>query len=300
MATRRDVLAGMVGAAGAWALGGLARATGGAPAVVTMPLRPGRSNLVAVTGAAPGEAVELWVGTGGLGGPTCPAALGGACLDLAGSVQPVGRAVADASGLARLTLPVPAAAAGRVIGLQAVLGAPGAQLVAEASLVRVLGARCAATSVNALGPYYLPGSPLRDDFDLYGEPGTPFTLQGHLVTTGCAAIAGATIEVWHADPAGDYDNLSPEMRYRGALTTGATGQFCLRTLRPGAYAQGGAARPTHLHLRVSTNGVERLVTQLYPADDPLAATTPAARPDLLLQVFPDPAGGQRAATWLAI
>ncbi|HMV68870.1 MAG TPA: hypothetical protein PKA64_18625, partial [Myxococcota bacterium] len=114
----------------------------------------------------------------------------------------------------------------------------------------------------------------------------------HVVDASGAPLVGVDLEVWHADPAGDYDLTTPEMRYRGVMTSGAAGEWCLTTLRPGVYASGGVTRPCHLHVRLSRGGVERLVTQLYPGDDPLVG---GVRRALVMSMVDDGAGGQRSA-----
>jgi len=125
---------------------------------------------------------------------------------------------------------------------------------------------CTATTPDALGPYYRAGAPAR--VDLAGdEPGTPLAITGRVTDTGCAPLAGARIEIWQADAAGDYH----DDRLRGTLTADAAGAFALSTIMPGRYLQATGFRPAHLHLRLSAPGFRTVVTQIYFAGDPYLA-----------------------------
>jgi protocatechuate 3,4-dioxygenase beta subunit len=286
--SRRELLIGAAGLLGAAAIGGRAEATGAPLRLVTAPLRAGRSSRVRVSGAPPGAMVSLCVGVGGVGPGPC---LGLACLDVAAPVRVVASAAADASGVASFLLPVPAGVAGREVGLQGIVDGTGE--VTPSVLTKILGLPLGRTPVNPLGPYFLPNAPVRDDLDLYGEAATPWLLEGHVVSTAGVPMPGVTIEVWHADPAGDYDLTSADMRYRGTIVSGAAGEWCLRTLRPGVYGAPGATRPCHAHIRLSMAGAELLVTQLYPDDDPQVIAG-GARAGLVVRMVDDPSGVQRA------
>lgn len=50
-------------------------------------------------------------------------------------------------------------------------------------------------------------------------------------------IFGAEVDIWHASPAGFYENQDAEqadMNLRGKFTTDADGRFWLRTIKMGA------------------------------------------------------------------
>ena len=140
---------------------------------------------------------------------------------------------------------------------------------------------CVPTEDDIEGPFYRAGAPERDDLVVPGDTGTPLRLSGRVRTAdGCAPIAGAVVDVWHADPAGAYDNASSAWRYRGRVTTSPDGAWQLRTLEPGRYLNGAQYRPSHVHLKVWVDGVERLTTQLYFPDDPYNALDPWYAPEL--------------------
>jgi len=130
-----------------------------------------------------------------------------------------------------------------------------------------LGVACVETPADVQGPFYVAGVPVREDLDLYGDAGPRLTLDGVVLDTACAPIEAAVVEIWHVGPNGNYDNHSPEMRYRGQTSTAADGSYHFHTLMPVYYG----VRPLHVHLKVWIAGVEKLTTQIYFDDDPVAA-----------------------------
>jgi protocatechuate 3,4-dioxygenase beta subunit len=85
-------------------------------------------------------------------------------------------------------------------------------------------------------------------------------------------LAGAMVEVWHADPHGRYPHpsdlnpaqIDPNFTGYGVTTTVADGGFKFRTTKPGPYPTStkGWWRPPHIHFQVTTQW-DRLVTQMY-------------------------------------
>ncbi len=91
-----------------------------------------------VTGAAPGEVVHFGGAAGAGGAGPCPAALGGVCLELGPGAVALGSAAADASGVATLSVTVPAAIPPNpVLVVQAAIvrGAAGADSVTTPAVV---------------------------------------------------------------------------------------------------------------------------------------------------------------------
>ncbi|MFG0330713.1 MAG: hypothetical protein ACF8PN_12550 [Phycisphaerales bacterium] len=84
-----------------------------------------------VRGAAAGERAVFAYSFAGVGNGPCPPALGGLCIDLLAPVTVMGQSVADAAGMASLTLRVPPNAPLREVSTQAVIrrGAGGADSV---------------------------------------------------------------------------------------------------------------------------------------------------------------------------
>ena len=121
---------------------------------------------------------------------------------------------------------------------------------------------CAVTPTETVGPYPsvtdLFRSDIRED-----RPGTPLTLTITVVDTnnGCSPVAGANVEIWQCDAAGNYSqygNQTTRTYLRGIQTTNASGQVMFTTIFPGWY-QG---RATHIHVEVVRNGASAKVTQL--------------------------------------
>ncbi len=134
-------------------------------------------------------------------------------------------------------------------------------------------ASCEPTDDDIEGPFYRSNAPERDDLAVDGDEGVPLNLSGRVFgADGCTPIAGAVVDLWHADPDGAYDNDSAAMKYRGRVTTDANGRWAFQTLEPGRYLNGAQYRPAHLHIKIWVGGVEKLTTQLYFPGDPFNAT----------------------------
>lgn len=169
------------------------------------------------------------------------------------------------------------------------------------------------------GPYYLPDQaqlpaectlPMRPD-----EKGAPLVLSGQVRSVDGTPLAGATIEIWHADADGYYSGFAPGVpdgNLRGVVTADDQGRFSISTVEPAPYeipkdgptgkliAAAGwhAWRPAHLHLMVHAPGHETLTTQLYFKggqwlDSDVAQAT---KPELVLDPQPD-GQGRRVASY---
>lgn len=138
------------------------------------------------------------------------------------------------------------------------------------------------------GPFYradAPDLPLGADLCRNGA-GLPLSVQGQVLGPDHRPLAGAVVEVWHANGAGRYENQDPdnqpEHNLRGRFRADAQGCFHFRTIRPGGYALpddgpvGQIARrlglsldrPAHVHFAVTAPGHRRLVTAFFDRDDP--------------------------------
>ena len=100
-----------------------------------------------------------------------------------------------------------------------------------------------------------------------GKAGTPLTLQLSLVhaDADCAPLAGANVEVWHADADGIYSEYATAANpgsaattyLRGIQSSDSAGRVTFRTVFPGWYA----ARAAHVHVRIYRDMVLRKTTQ---------------------------------------
>jgi len=114
-----------------------------------------------------------------------------------------------------------------------------------------------ATPSETAGPFYKPRSPHRASLIEPRDAARQMRLSGHVLTTRCKPIAGALIDIWHADARGRYDLQG--FRYRGHLFTDAQGAYDIATIVPGIYE----GRTRHIHVRVQPPGSAILTTQLY-------------------------------------
>ncbi|WP_137892965.1 intradiol ring-cleavage dioxygenase [Ramlibacter sp. 2FC] len=145
-----------------------------------------------------------------------------------------------------------------------------------------------ATETTVLGPFYLGEHRLMPNgADLApAATGERLYMAGTVRGVDGQPLAGATIDVWHADRDGFYDAQKPELggapSMRGRFRTDAKGCFSFRSLVPASYpiphdgpvgdllkATGRhPMRPAHVHFHVSAPGHEALVTHVFFSGDP--------------------------------
>jgi protocatechuate 3,4-dioxygenase beta subunit len=123
-------------------------------------------------------------------------------------------------------------------------------------------ASCAVTPTETIGPYPSRTDMFRSDVR-ENRQGTPLTLTIKVVnvSSACAAVSGADVEIWHVDAAGDYSQYGSQTGatfLRGIQTTNAAGEVTFTTIYPGWY-QG---RATHIHGEVTMAGRLVKVTQM--------------------------------------
>lgn len=167
-----------------------------------------------------------------------------------------------------------------------------------------------------LGPFHLPDAPvLEAPFQLPqrpDEPGTPLRFSGQVLDVAGEPIAGARLDVWQADSAGCYSGFMPGPpagNLRGQVISDERGRYEVRTVDPGPYtipldgptgrmtaaANWSPWRPAHIHLIVSADGHEPLVTQLFiDSSDYLHDDVASAVKDSLI-VHPEPDGSGGSA-----
>ena len=148
------------------------------------------------------------------------------------------------------------------------------------------------TSANLLGPFWRAGAPRMPNgasIVRSPTPGPPLFFTGRIVDLEGRPVAGAEIDVWHASPAGLYENQDPtqaEWNLRGRFTSDAAGVFSYRSVKPAGYpvpmdGPTGALlraqrrhpfRPAHLHCLIYKQGFKTITSQIYSHDDPLLET----------------------------
>ena len=144
------------------------------------------------------------------------------------------------------------------------------------------------TDSSLLGPFYRDGAPEQPlGASIAGNtPGEAVVVRGRVTDGRGRPLAGAMLDVWQAAPNGKYDIQIQEehlggMNLRGRFRTGAEGRDQFRSVKPKSYpvpddgpvgmllrAQGRHPyRPAHIHVIVSAEGYEPLITALYIAGD---------------------------------
>jgi protocatechuate 3,4-dioxygenase beta subunit len=155
------------------------------------------------------------------------------------------------------------------------------------SLVDILehGADRTFTESTVLGPFYVGGSPWRDDganIAIDDPGGQPTHVSGVVRGADGSALAGAVLDIWQTGSQGIYavqDASQPEDNLRGRFRTDRQGRYSFRTVRPVPYAipndgpvgQMLAAtgrhpwRAAHIHAIVSAPDYETLTTHIFDA-----------------------------------
>lgn len=140
------------------------------------------------------------------------------------------------------------------------------------------------------GPLYVAGAPEQQGFGRIDD-GTETNaevlfMQGQVLSEAGQPVAGAKVEVWHANLMGTYshfDTSQSDFNLRGTIVTDAQGRYQFRSFIPVGYSvppngstdqllkQLGrhGSRPAHIHFFVSAPGYRKLTTQINIEDDPL-------------------------------
>jgi len=145
-----------------------------------------------------------------------------------------------------------------------------------------------ATEQTLFGPFYLGGVKTAEDgTDISaGVTGDPLFVKARVTGVDGTSIAGATVDVWHADAEGFYDLQDPSwtpdaMKLRAVFKTDIEGRFSFRTILPCAYpiptdgpvgellraTNRSAMRPAHIHFMVSAPRYDRLITHIFVEGD---------------------------------
>jgi catechol 1,2-dioxygenase len=160
-----------------------------------------------------------------------------------------------------------------------------------------------ATESTVLGPFHVPGSPLRDYGANIAElaSGLPAWVHGRVVdaTTG-EPLAGAEVDVWQNGDNRLYavqDPTAPEDHLRGRFRTRDDGSYAFLAVRPTPYpipddgpvghmlASTGRHpwRPAHIHMIVRAQDYQTLVTHIFDSKSDYLDTDAvfAVKPSLL-------------------
>jgi catechol 1,2-dioxygenase len=131
------------------------------------------------------------------------------------------------------------------------------------------------------GPLYVAGAPLTKGearMDDGTDPGEPFIIEGQVRSEDGAIIAGAVVDLWHANSKGGYSFIDGEQapyNLRRRIATDENGRYLARSIVPNGYGcppesctrqamnllGRHAERPAHVHFFVSAPGYRKLTTQ---------------------------------------
>jgi len=139
------------------------------------------------------------------------------------------------------------------------------------------------------GPLYVAGAPLCEGacrMDDGSEEGvaTVMHLEGQVFDLHAQPLAGATVDLWHANTKGTYSFFDPsqsEYNLRRRIITDAEGRYRARSIVPSGYGcdpQGPTQeclnqlgrhgqRPAHVHFFISAPGHRHLTTQINLSGD---------------------------------
>jgi protocatechuate 3,4-dioxygenase beta subunit len=178
-------------------------------------------------------------------------------------------------GSTATTAPTTAAAASPTINAEAQTAAATVE-VANATAMPACVVRPEVTE----GPYYVNEDLNRSD--IRSDPssgavkeGIPLALTfkvSQVTSSGCAALPGAKVEIWHCDAAGIYSDVSDpgfntkgQQFLRGYQVTDANGNAAFTTIYPGWYR----GRAVHIHFKVHPDANTVFTSQLF-FDDALS------------------------------
>jgi protocatechuate 3,4-dioxygenase beta subunit len=155
------------------------------------------------------------------------------------------------------------------------------------SLVDLVNAAQGATESTVLGPFYVPGAPVRAMGEHIGRPqdGSPTLVRGRVSDLTGQPLPGATLDVWQSSGNGLYDTQDPgqpPFNLRGVFVTGPDGGYEFRAVRPVSYpipVDGPVGdllraagrhhwRAAHIHAIVSAPGHRSVTTHIFDADNP--------------------------------
>ncbi|HKZ15633.1 MAG TPA: dioxygenase [Solirubrobacterales bacterium] len=141
------------------------------------------------------------------------------------------------------------------------------------------------TESTVLGPFYVPGSPLRESGERLDEmpSGEPAWVHGRVFSTDGRPLAGAELDVWQNGDNELYavqDPKAPDDHLRGRFVTDVDGAYGFVAVRPTPYpipydGPVGAMleatnrhpwRPAHIHMIVRAPGHASVTTHIFDRD----------------------------------
>ena len=116
---------------------------------------------------------------------------------------------------------------------------------------------CAPTAYDEIGPFYRPGAPARNTV------GSGYVVSGQVVSArDCKPLTNTRLEFWLVNESGEYDDA-----HRATVFADGKGFYQFQSNRPSDYV----GRLPHIHMMVTAEGHEQLITQHYPKEGEAAA-----------------------------
>src|SRR4051812_24991003 len=164
-----------------------------------------------------------------------------------------------------------------------------------------------ATESTVLGPFYVPGAPLREyGADIAAEPaGDPAWVHGRVLSLEGEPVAGAELDVWQNGDNRLYavqDAEAEEDHLRARFRTRDDGTYAFLAVRPVPYtipSDGPVGkmleatgrhpwRPAHIHLIVRADGYRTVATHVFDRDSAYLDSDAvfAVKPSLLRTFVP--------------
>jgi protocatechuate 3,4-dioxygenase beta subunit len=147
-----------------------------------------------------------------------------------------------------------------------------------------------ATASDVEGPLYREDPPWREApvriYEDYegSEDGEVLFVRGKVTSTDGKPLPGAVLDIWQTGPGGYdiWDERQPAFNFRGRFNPSESGDYEFQTMLPTPYTvptEGPVGRyleaigqhpwrPAHIHFKVTADGHEPLVTQVFFAGDP--------------------------------
>jgi protocatechuate 3,4-dioxygenase beta subunit len=140
------------------------------------------------------------------------------------------------------------------------------------------------TTSDILGPFYRPGAPFRENLNPADFKGEILHLSGSIFKEdGKTPMKNCLIEIWQCKQDGFYDNVSDDFLYRASQNVEASGRYHFITTTPIPYPNDerkDVFRPAHIHIRISAEGQQDLITQIYLKGDPYLESDPSTKSEL--------------------
>jgi len=164
-----------------------------------------------------------------------------------------------------------------------------------------------ATESTVLGPFYVPGAPIRDYGANIAEEaaGVPAWVHGRVLDIAGAPVVGAELDVWQNGDNRLYavqDPEAPEDHLRGRFFSRQDGGYAFLAVRPVPYtiphdgpvgsmlaATGRHPwRPAHIHLIVRASGYKTLTTHIFDEESQFLDSDAvfAVKPSLVRRFLP--------------